>query len=363
MTHATESIRTTRRIRAFVPDDIPAVVALRRKAFQHSNRPTTEDLGGYLEEIFFRNPWRDPALPSLVCTDAQGRIAGFLGVVTRRATFQGQPIRVAVGTQLMADRSARGLAGFELMKAFLSGPQDLAFSDVANDLSRRMWEVLGGGTSLLQTLHWTQPLERGRFYAGLLAQRLHVRGLARALRPLSWAVDALARGRPATNGLIEAPLGAAVMAAQLPALLGHVALRPEYDETSLRWLLDQLVANRTRGELHGVAVHGADGVLAGWYLYYADAADLGHVAQLAARRDRVGDVLQALFHHASRRGLVALEGRLEPGLLPALGASGALLARDGPWVLIQSRRPELSAAIHRGDAFLSRLDGEWWMCF
>lgn len=363
MTHATVSIRTTGRIREFAPDDIPAVVALRRKAFQYSDRPTAEDLSRYLEQIFFRNPWRDAELPSLVCADARGRIAGFLGVVPRRATFQGQPIRVAVGTQLMADGSTRGLAGFELMKAFLSGPQDLAFSDVANDVSRRMWEVLGGWTSLLQSLHWTQPVQRGRFYAGLLAQRLHVRGLGRGLRPLSWAVDALVGGQPPTDGLAEAPLTAALMAAHFPELHGHVALRPEYDEASLRWLLDQLVANRTRGELHSVALRGADGALVGWYLYYAKAGGVGQVVHVAARRDRAGDVLQALSHHASRQGLAALEGRLEPALLPALGAAGALLARDGPWVLIHSHRPELSAAVHRGDALLSRLDGEWWMCF
>ena len=26
-------------------------------------------------------------------------------------------------------------------------------------------------------------------------------------------------------------------------------------------------------------------------------------------------------------------------------------------------KPELMAAIHRGDAFLSRLEGEWWLRF
>ncbi len=246
-------------IRPFAPDDIPAVVALRRKAFQHSAHPTAEALSDYLEEVFFRNPWRDAALGSLVYVDAQGRIVGFLGVVPRQATFQGQPIRVAVGTQLMVDRDARGLASFELMKAFLSGPQDLAFSDVANDLSRRMWEALGGGPSLLQSLHWTQPLRRGRFYTGLLAQRLRVRGLGWGLRPLSWAVDALAGGWASAHGLEEVPLTPTLMAAHLPELLGHVKLRPRYDEGSLRWLLDHLVTTGRRGELHRVAVRSADG--------------------------------------------------------------------------------------------------------
>jgi hypothetical protein len=31
--------------------------------------------------------------------------------------------------------------------------------------------------------------------------------------------------------------------------------------------------------------------------------------------------------------------------------------------LYHSSRPEVAAAIERGDAFLSRLDGEWWLSF
>jgi hypothetical protein len=31
--------------------------------------------------------------------------------------------------------------------------------------------------------------------------------------------------------------------------------------------------------------------------------------------------------------------------------------------LVHSRDPEIMAAIHRGEAFLSRLEGEWWLRF
>jgi hypothetical protein len=350
-------------IRQFAPDDIPAIVALRRKTFRHSERPTAAELGAYFEQIFFRNPWCDEGIPSLVYTNGTGAIVGFMGVVPRPATFQNRPIRVAVGTQLMVDPAARGLVGVALVKAFLSGPQDLSLADLANDVSRRLWEALGGSVSLVQSLHWTQPLRSARFYVGRVAQRLHARPLAWGLRPLSWAIDGLtARWAPA-RGLQEAPLTPALMAAHLPDLLGHATLQPRYDEGSLRWLLDQLAATRKWGKLRGVAVRGPDDSLVGWYLYYANAGGVGQVVQVAARRDQGSDVLQCLFHHAWERGLVALQGRLEPGLLSALGARGARLARDGPWVLVQSRRPELLAAIHRGDTSLSRLDGEWWMCF
>ncbi len=350
-------------IRQFAPDDIPAIVALRRRTFEQSERPTADDLSGYLERIFFRNPWCNEGIPSLVYRNGAGEIAGFMGVVARPATFQNRPIRVAVGTQLMVDPGARGLAGVALVKAFLSGPQDLSLADVANDASRRLWEALGGTVSLVQSLHWTQPLRPTRFYAGRVAQRLRARALAWGLRPVAWAVDGLTARWPPARGLQEAPLTPALMAAHLPDLLGQVALQLQYDEGSLRWLLDQLTATQTRGELRGVAVRSSDGSLVGWYLYYANAGGVGQVVQVVARQGQRADVLQCLFHHAWEQGLVALQGRLEAELLPALGARGVLLARDGPWVLIQSQCPELSAAIHRGDASLSRLDGEWWMSF
>jgi len=49
--------------------------------------------------------------------------------------------------------------------------------------------------------------------------------------------------------------------------------------------------------------------------------------------------------------------------VPELAALGCGFGRDGPWVLIHSRRPEILPAVERGDAFLSRLDGEWWLSF
>jgi len=81
------------KIRPFRLDDIPGVVALRRKSFRHSERPAAAALGAYFEHVFFRNPWRDETLPSLVYVDPSGRPVGFLGVVPRRATFRGEALK------------------------------------------------------------------------------------------------------------------------------------------------------------------------------------------------------------------------------------------------------------------------------
>src|SRR5258708_34512245 len=92
------------------PDATPPIVAWRRGPFEQSERPTADDLSGYLERIFFRNPWCNEGIPSLVYRNGAGEIAGFMGVVVRPATFQNRPIRVACGTPLMVDPAARVLA-------------------------------------------------------------------------------------------------------------------------------------------------------------------------------------------------------------------------------------------------------------
>lgn len=350
-------------IRPFIPEDAPRVAALRRKAFPHSEHATSESLASYLERLFFHNPWRDDGFPSLVYLDAAGRLAGFLGVVPRRAMYQGQMIRVAVSTQLMVDPAERGLAGVQLVKTFLAGRQDLSFADLATDGSRRIWEGLGGQASLVQSLYWTEPLRPSRYWTGVWSERRALRAPLLAIRPLCWAADTLAAERRPPSGLLGGDLTPATMAQSLPDLLRGLALRPDYDETSTHWLLEQLAAKRGLGALRGVALRDTAAALVGWYLYYANERGIGQIVQVAARKDWYGDVLDWMFHDAWRRGLTALTGRLEPALLGPLGERRMVFTRRGPWVLVHSNRRELQAALHRGDAFLSRLEGEWWMSF
>ena len=351
------------KIRPFRPDDIPAVVALRRKSFSRSERPAAAALGAYFEHVFFRNPWRDEALPSLVYLDPRGRPVGFLGVVPRRATFQGEALRVAVSTQLMTDPEHGGVAAMKLIKALFGGGQDLCFADLANDVSRRLWEGLGGDVALVPSLSWTQPLRAVRYYGSLLGDMVGGRALALGLRPLSWALDGFAPAWLRRDGLRADPLTPETMARYLPALLQDVALRPEYDETAVAWLLEQLAAKRALGELRRAALRDAAGVLVGWYLYYANRGGLGQVVQVAAAKGRYGEVAHAMFHDAWHCGLTALAGRLEPQLVPILAERDGAVTRAGPWVLLHSARPDVLAAIQRGDAFLSRLEGEWWLSF
>ena len=85
--------------------------------------------------------------------------------------------------------------------------------------------------------------------------------------------------------------------------------------------------------------------------------------QIHAHEDAEREVLDHLFHHAWRRGAAAIEGRMEPRLARMLGQRHCLFHSTRAFALIHSRDAELLGALARGDAFFSRLEGEWWMRF
>jgi hypothetical protein len=73
--------------------------------------------------------------------------------------------------------------------------------------------------------------------------------------------------------------------------------------------------------------------------------------------------LQRLLVDAWRNGATAVRGRLDPRHAQELSDRHCWFRREGAWTLVHSRHADLTAAIHQGNAFLSRLEGEWWLRF
>src|SRR5689334_22392665 len=94
-------------IRDFCESDIPTVAALWASAFHKHANISLDDIGSYIHQIFSANPWRTEELPSLVHEDSARHVTGFLGVVPRQMLFRGEPIQVAVASQLMVDKNRR----------------------------------------------------------------------------------------------------------------------------------------------------------------------------------------------------------------------------------------------------------------
>jgi Acetyltransferase (GNAT) domain len=356
-------------VRPIVPDDVPEVARLYAKVFGQPKAAVDAGFRAALAALCFDHPWRDDRLASLVYETGDGRISGCLGIVPRPMSMEGRSVLAAISHTFMVDPDSRGTpAALELIRAFQSGPQDLSIAQ-GTSLSRRLFEGIGGGqTSLLHSMGWTRILRPSRYVLAVMASRGLPAGVAAALSPAGRAADALAqRIRPfrvSASGLSGGPLEPDALGACLPELLQERVLRPVYDAGSLKWLLEMLQSRTGDSALHGTIVRDARAEVVGGYLYYEGARRVGNVVQIVAHPRSVDAVLDHLFDDARRRGLAAVSGQLDPRLLPALGAKHCLFNRgDGSWLLAHARDPRILSAIHGGDAFLTRLEAEWWIGF
>src|SRR5262249_1952805 len=145
-----------------------------------------------------RNPWYDETIPSLVYQDNNERIVGFLGVIPRRMSLNGQPVRIAVTNSFMVEPGSRStLAAVQLLRELFSGPQDLSMTDAANDSSRKIWERLGGTVVFSYSIRWTRPLRPSRYAMDLLWQkRRSLQPFILVLRSLCGAMDAIVARMP-----------------------------------------------------------------------------------------------------------------------------------------------------------------------
>jgi GNAT superfamily N-acetyltransferase len=358
---------TTGLIRPAQPTDIPDVAALRRLSFQHSAHATRDLLEKYLHDVFFESPWSDPAFPSWVFDDGTGRVLGFLGSLTRPLRHRGQPLTMAVLSHFMVHPESRGQGvGRRMMDHFLSGPQDVIWSDVANEPTRAVWKAVGGREARLHSLYWRRPLRPLRDATGRMVAGTIGRVAMRLARPAIAAVDAgIVRYSAGFCDLPDppgqmAPLDLSAIARLTAEFLPPEAVQPAYTAESLTWLMRQIERRPGFGALDGAMVADAHGVI-GWFIWLANPGGMSRVVQFAAKAGSAEIVFGHLLRAAWRRRVVTLEGRMEPLFFDAFSQLGASFRRESPWVLVHSRHSYLLAAIQGGDSFLTRLDGEWWM--
>jgi hypothetical protein len=356
-------------VREFRREDLQRVADLWVKVFLRREGPASRALRDYFQEIFLEGPRADPDLVSLVYEDARWGIVGFLGVIPRRMRLHGRSIRVAVATQLMTAHDVT-YAGARLMRRLFAGNQDLTLSDGANEHSEKLWRAAGGEVALLHCLEWTRVLRPASFLFSRLQR--HLVALARPAQPLCLALDAAINWSrlghywlPAAAGTLldEEPTDDVLFQCVLSYHTGN-ALQPEYDSVSFGRLLKSAGEKAYHGTLRkGIVRSALDGTAAGWFLYYVRPGGIAQVLQFGGAAKSIEKVLNHLFHDAWRQGAMAISGRLDSRFAKELARCRCRLGLPGYAVLIHSRNPEILAAIHRGDAVLTRLDGEWWARF
>lgn len=362
---------STGHVRPFHQDDLSQVADLHERVFGGGAGSASPALKAYLEEIFCRSPWHDQALPSLVYEDDRGRIAGCLGVLPRPMWMNGCRVRAAISHSFMVDPASRStLAALQLVKTYFTGPQDIALAD-ANHLSERMWGLAGGTTPLLYRIRWTRALRPARYALSWLKKRGVARLAVGGLRPVCRAADAVVTSLPSSpfsqtpSSLVGEELDSHTLAECLGEFSRSRSLRPEYDARSAAWLLGMLGRKVHLGTPRKVLVRDAAGRVAGWYLYYLKRGEIAEVVQVGGRDDSIGDVLHHLFYDAWRGGAVAVAGQVDPVYMQALSDAYCVfrLDRNSGGVRLHSRHPEVLQTILRGDAFLTRLESEWWIPF
>lgn len=352
------------KVRKFETSDIGEIIGLNARMFPGSASLTREIQEGLFREVCFGNPWLDPEISSLVHVEPDGRISGFLGIVPRQMSFKGKKIRVAVGQHLMADRST--LASVQLFRSFIAGPQDLSVTDMAIDLAKNIWERLNGSAVTAHSIYWRRVLRPSRFALSYLTKEKILPGFAKSTAPVwgiaDWVLNKIPKSParfPETGNAAE-ELSEKTFLENLGRYAGSYDLTPVYTQESVAWLFRMLGKEKRYGDFQRIVLNDTGGEPIGWYLYNLKPGGRSEVLQIAGEKRHMKTILGHLFHHAWSRGSLELCGRVDPRFMREYAENYCLFMPGRNWMLVHSRDPEISNSIHRGEAFLSRLEGDLW---
>jgi hypothetical protein len=363
-------------IRPLEREDLAEVARLYGAVMASRDAASDAEVAQFFARTLLEQPWADPELPSLVYV-ADGEIVGFLGSNVRRMRFDGDPIRVGCSAHLVSLPRARALGvGAMLLRSYLGGPQDLTITDGATETVRRIWEALGGRSVHACAFSFVEIFRPVQLAAHRALDRRALHRFEGVVQPASALVDGLVgrlaprvfRREPETAATAE-PLDPRLLLEHLPAVTAGLSLVPDYDERYLGWLFEQLEGLQRAGRLSRALIERGrlwaelvrvEGRVAGWYVAHLRERGLCRILQLAAAERDAGVVLEQCAHRSREEGAAGLYGRVEPRLLPALGARPCLLRFAPGRLLVHSRRAEIVDAVLRGDALLTRMDGEWW---
>ncbi len=359
-------------IRPLEPDDCGAVAALFQKVLRNSDAPPPQQLVSYLSDLFLEAPGRDPEICSLVHLDAEAAISGFIGVNALPMTFRDKPIRAAMcGTLMVEARESDPMAGARLMRAFLSGPQDLSFSETASEVAGQMWERLRGIVLPQYSLEWVRVIRPAAFALDISASRLRA---LRLLRPLASGIDLGVRRRIRPGGrhwtgvaadvavpesLTVSPIDATGFAELLDPMTAQFAIRPDWADGQLAHIIADATDKPNFGEPVMAKVTARGGAVIGGFFYHVRPGGVARVLQVLALPRQAGPVIDCLVADAAARGAAGLRGRTQPALLEAMLTRRIAFVQAASTV-IHSADEELVRTFQLSDGFFNGLAGEQW---
>jgi len=354
----------------FSDEHVGEVADLYLIAVRGQNRPAPEYLREYFREVFFRNPWVTPDIPSRVYVK-DGRVLGFVGVIPRLMECRNKPIRVAAISPFMVDpRQNTGIAGLKLLRQVFTGPQDLSFTDGAANEASAVFTAAGAKVVSLYSFNWIRllrPFETVRSGLSQSASLRHLYGPAGLVtRPLDWLASKapVSLLRKPVSRLVPETVSVKTLFDCMQESRSREAIRPVRDAESLAWLLHQAGLGPGHAGLRSVVVSTPDGVRCGWFVYYAQPGKACSVLQVASlRKQQFGEVFGALLEDAWNQGLAAIKGQAIPQHLVTLTEQNCIFRQPYACVVGHASDPELMAAFQSGDTSISRLDAGSWLRF
>ncbi len=343
-------------IRPFEREDLPAVIKLLGDHLEGWDGDA-----GLIEAAFLDHPWMDPDTPSLVISEDDGRPTGFIGVHPRRIEFEGELVKGACCTHLVVHPDSRTTAaGPQLIRAVMSGPQELTWSDTTVPVVARMWTVFGGRIDYARASDWLIVLRPMRWTGRALAGRVRGRPRTDALPVPGFPAHAsrllTPKAHPPTPPEVTGrdATVAEIVAAQ-PEVTRRLALYVPYDEEALGFTIEKLEGMGHR-VVKRLVLRGGRPI--GWYAYLERPGAVSRVIHLAAATRDADHVLGELIDHARETGSAAIWGRYEPHIDAALRARLAVLGLNSR-PAIRARNAKFGLTLAGDGSMLTRLDGEW----
>jgi hypothetical protein len=348
------------------PEDIPAAAVLFQKTFGDPRVKAPVSLERVLHEVFFEHPEADPELASKVLTGDDGAMAGFLGVLPLSMSYRGRKVRAAVPTSLCIDDPKRDkLAGIQLVRAFLSGPQDISIGEPISLTAQGLWEKLGGVSVPSESMEWLRIFKPCALPLAKKGNTLPLRAAKGIAKLLDMAAAKVMRGyfapNPSPRGVSrDADASEEDLFAAIAELKEFHALHPVWSNEVMRWMLAHADRNGARGPVHRRAVYGARNKLLGCYLYHGRPGGLAWTLQILARPDAIDAVIESMFANAWNMGAVAITGRTQLRLLAPLMQRKCIFIRRHS-AIVHSRDAELIEAVKAGEAITSGFASEAWL--
>ncbi|WP_260854955.1 hypothetical protein [Mesorhizobium amorphae] len=353
----------SRRVRAMKIDDVPAIRALFKQVFRPRSASCNENFDRYFQQLFFENPYYDPAIGSVVHENEHGEIDSAVSILPVPYTVGGRSImgRLLCAFMMKPGVAPRGPA--ELTLALRPGEETIQFSDSAAPVSLRHFEAVGGISLTTYALGWTRIFMPASYAANLIAQRRPILGkwgaasVGRMLNPLFPLpqVSSVGKSRAAVKEIAQDEAVSLV-----PGLLQSYAAHPAWTGQDLNWLLSMAADNRAAGTLRLLSIEDQAGLPKGLCCYYSQSNGVAEVLNVIARSGTEKQAVDAMLLHFQDKGYVAAQGRVEPRYLAALSQQPAMFFRHRANVCIGTTRAEFLSAAQRDDIFIGGLAGEGW---